>query len=276
MDLFQEHDQADMYVLDQDVLADYPDLRKDIRALRPDQAAEIIRGMKLFSRVQLLGKAAVQSVAGNHDRIIMPDDDIAHDLAAHNFREEQVHFESIFLRWDRENTIVNVEVEPDRIVQAGDFENEVIQLLYQEAGKSSNWWRRVGAALVVGGKVVKSAHNQHLPTQYTPWIDGDPRSTLKRGVGVELTTDNHAEVDLIAWAAREGIPIAGSSIYVDTFPCPPCAKLIASAGIKKCFFISGYAMVDGLSVLRDAGVEIIKIETDLELPRGKEFVTYPE
>lgn len=41
----------------------------------------------------------------------------------------------------------------------------------------------------------------------------------------------HAEQNAIAWAARKGVPIEGSTIYTTMVPCYSCAKLIAQAGI---------------------------------------------
>ena len=47
-------------------------------------------------------------------------------------------------------------------------------------------------------------------------------------------------------------------MYVTDFPCPPCAKLIAGAGIAKLCFREGYAVLDGQDVLEAAGVEIVR------------------
>jgi dCMP deaminase len=49
-------------------------------------------------------------------------------------------------------------------------------------------------------------------------------------------------------------------MYVTDFPCPPCAKLIAGAGIAKLYFRSGYAVLDGQEVLEAAGVELLKVD----------------
>ena len=51
----------------------------------------------------------------------------------------------------------------------------------------------------------------------------------------------------------------GAVVYVTDFPCPPCAKLIAGAGIARLHYRTGYAVLDGQDVLGAAGVEIVKI-----------------
>ncbi len=275
LDLFERHPKADMHVLDNDVLKDFPYLRKDIRALEPEQSVQIIKGLDIFPTVKLLGKSAISSVGIKYDKIIMPSDDISRQLDERYFFKK-AEFEPIFLRWDRENTTVNVEVLPDQLVKASDFQEDVIQLLYEEAERATSWWRRVGAAVVINGRVVLSDHNRNMPTEYSSNIDGDPRSVLKRGVGIEITNDVHAEALMIATAAREGIALEGSSIYIDTFPCPKCAKDVVNAGIKECYYINGYAVTDALSVLKAGGVEIIKIETDIKPQKGLEAIPYPK
>jgi dCMP deaminase len=88
---------------------------------------------------------------------------------------------------------------------------------------------------------------------------GDPRSNFYKGVGFELSTATHAEARLIAQAARDGTSTEGAVMYVTDFPCPPCAKLIAAAGISRLYFRSGYAVLDGQQVLESAGVDLIQI-----------------
>ena len=51
-------------------------------------------------------------------------------------------------------------------------------------------------------------------------------------------------------------------MYVTTFPCPTCAKLIAYSGIKKLYAGGGYAVLDGELVLKAKGVKIIFVEPD--------------
>ena len=70
---------------------------------------------------------------------------------------------------------------------------------------------------------------------------------------------NAAGTRHVADAARAGTSTAGAVMYVTDFPCPPCAKLIAGAGVKKLYFRSGYAVLDGREVLEAAGVELRQV-----------------
>lgn len=47
----------------------------------------------------------------------------------------------------------------------------------------------------------------------------------------------HAEMNVIAAAAKFGIKTDGCDLFVTLHPCCDCAKLVASAGIKRIFYI---------------------------------------
>lgn len=44
----------------------------------------------------------------------------------------------------------------------------------------------------------------------------------------------HAEGNIIAWAAREGVSLMGAHLYVFPYhPCPECARMIVQAGFTR-------------------------------------------
>jgi dCMP deaminase len=65
----------------------------------------------------------------------------------------------------------------------------------------------------------------------------------------------------VAAAARDGVSLRGADLYVTTFPCPACARLIAEAGVGRCFFAGPYSVLDGEDVLRAAGVKLFWVDT---------------
>jgi dCMP deaminase len=142
--------------------------------------------------------------------------------------------------------------------------------------KSSNIWRRVGAVLVKDNAVIAESSNRHRPSEHSPWIDGDIRANFSKGVGVDMSTDQHAESCVIAEAAKKGIALAGADLYVTTFPCPPCSMLIAYAGIRRLFFAQGYAMLDGKRILTSQGVTLVRVDIELEADRSSTYVPYPD
>ncbi|HWB35228.1 MAG TPA: hypothetical protein VHA75_04295, partial [Rugosimonospora sp.] len=97
------------------------------------------------------------------------------------------------------------------------------------------------------------------PTEYSPYLDGDPRNEFSRGVRIEASTALHAEAAVVGRAARDGVALAGADLYVSTFPSPGCARLVAAAGFARCYFVDPYAVLHGDEVLRAAGVALIRV-----------------
>jgi deoxycytidylate deaminase len=79
-------------------------------------------------------------------------------------------------------------------------------------------------------------------------------------VRADLSTAIHAEAAVVAAAARDGVPLGGADLYVTTFPCPACARLIAESGFRRCYFSGAYSVLDGDAVLRAAGVELLWVD----------------
>ncbi len=267
---FEKHPNAEINVFDESITMQFDYLRKDIRALAPENAALLLRGMG--RRTRLIGDRALSSLMGTLN-VYLPDDDVSRELIA-RYPESPAVLEPVFLRWDRVNTKVNLDVTPDRI-ETFASDDPVMRLLNEEARKSTNWWRRVGAVLLDENGIMSSAHNSSTPTSYTSAIDGDPRITAKRGEAIETSIDIHAEARLIAERARIGISTEGETIVVSTFPCPNCARLIAESGVKSCYYVEGYAMLDGEDILRSAGVELVKVITEPQVPNPLESRPYP-
>lgn len=55
----------------------------------------------------------------------------------------------------------------------------------------------------------------------------------------KYTWVSHAEMNVIAFAARQGIETAGCTLYVTHQPCSMCSRLIIQAGIKKVVYAAG-------------------------------------
>ena len=118
----------------------------------------------------------------------------------------------------------------------------------------------MGAIAWRGERILGAAWNHHCPTEYAPYTDGDPRDGFSRGVRADLSTAIHAEASVVARAARDGVPLDGADLYVTTFPCPACARLIAESGFRRCYFSGAYSVLDGDAVLRAAGVELLWVD----------------
>lgn len=107
--------------------------------------------------------------------------------------------------------------------------------------------RRVGAIAVREGRILATGYNgapagakhcEHsLYSTDTPEKDPDlhlvdGRWSCHRAV--------HAEMNVIAYAARYGASLEGATIYCNTPPCYGCAKAMISAGIVKVVYSYEY------------------------------------
>ncbi len=71
----------------------------------------------------------------------------------------------------------------------------------------------------------------------------------------------HAEENAIARAAKKGLSLAGSTMYVTTSPCANCSKLIAQAGISRVVYLDSYKDQDSIGFLKSVGVKVEKFDS---------------
>jgi dCMP deaminase len=258
--LFDKHADADeVLLLGESFADDFPVLHKEIRALSPDVAARYLVGSGRFASVRVVQRDTLTAALVG-DVVVAPDEELMRALLASFPAPGEIVWERTFLRWDRSWSLVGKPPSYDGRISVSELDRELMLRAAAEAGLSSDWWRQVGALAVRDGEVLGIAHNAHRPTEYSPYLNGDPRNDYSRGVHMELSTAIHAEATLVGQAARAGVALAGADLYVSTFPCPACARLVAEAGFRRCFFAGPYAVLDGDDVLRAAGVELIWVD----------------
>ena len=263
-----------IYIVDDSIISKLSQLRKDVRALSTERAAEVVRALERFREVHVIGLDELQSLP--EATLLMPDDDVTTFLETTDHITARIEKYPVFLRWNRNNVRTEQAVKDDSTVSYDDIPKQVRTLLESEAAKSTDWWRRIGAVLVDQDEVILTSFNAHLPTQYTPYIDGDMRMSLNRGDGIELIGSEHAEASALAGAASQGIKTKGMDMYVSAFPCPPCAKFIAHAGIRTVYYEEGYAMGNGMESLELFGTKVVRI---IDLPKRSKSAAdrpYPE
>ncbi len=257
-DFFSRHlDAEELLLFGPETIKKFEWLKKDLRCLDPQLAVEAIRSWNIFHRVYLLENVSKQWLREVSTVIVMPDETECRMLAESEFRGFPVVFDSVNLRYDKKKTESTKEIQAEVVTDQQAF--SLMEIAEGLRPKSPDWWLQVGAISVKNGKLQVVGWNEHTPTSREALFMGDPRSNYGRGINIELSLAVHAEPMVIGRAAAEGISLRGSDFYVTTFPCPPCAKLISEAEIRRLFFRRGYAMLDGDSSLRQRGVEIFRV-----------------
>lgn len=259
LQFLNEYRSAEIVVLGENISHQFKPLRKDIRALSPDQIVVVLQAWKIGQSVTVADESVLKKFDTNSTNIVMPDEQPMRDVAAAYFPQAQVAFAPVFLRWDASKSVEQDSLEAHQVTSNKEQDKKYMALAHQQAAKSVDQWRQVGAVLVKDGQVLYQKYNHHLPDDYQPQYQGDLRGNFSKGEHIDLTTAQHAEASVVAQAAKEGISIAGCDLYLTTFPCPVCAKLVAETGVKRVLFAGGYSMVDGKRVLEDAGIELIRV-----------------
>lgn len=107
--------------------------------------------------------------------------------------------------------------------------NDYFMGFAEHASRKSKDTTQVGAALIgPEGEVRLTGFN------------GPPRGVADSPAHRERPTKylfaSHAEANLIAFAAREGIRTKDCTVFVTHFPCAACARTIIQAGVR-CVFV---------------------------------------
>lgn len=253
-------------------------LRKEIRALPITTIQTLLTKLYPQVAIAVLDEKSVAKLSNNQiESIITPDEDASRIVVEKCFPNLPVKLSPVFLRWDRTNATKEKPVVAKATASADELIKQIFTEAYSVAESSSDWWRHVGAVLAKDTTVFFSAANRHKPSDISPYIIGDVRQLFHQGEYMNYSTAEHAETAVIAEAARRGVATEGASLYVTTFPCPYCARLIAHAGISKLYFTEGYATLDGEELLKLAGVEIIQVKNlPIEKISRSILKTYPE
>ena len=103
--------------------------------------------------------------------------------------------------------------------------------------------KQVGAVIALNKRIVSTGYNGTVPgfrncreqfPNYNPATDREEHHKFSSMYEV------HAEMNAIAFAARNDIGIEGAEIYTILQPCDDCLKNIIAAGIKKIYYVTPY------------------------------------
>ena len=257
LSFFRTYPDAPIYVLGKSFIDAYPRLNRDLRALDPREAVAGLQALDFKSEV--LEADAIADIATRFDSFVLPDEDVSRALAEQHLQDIPHELVSIFLRWDGVFANKHAPISPDRTISREALDQKFMREAQKEATRSADWWRQIGAVLVIDGAQAATDHIRYFPSDLSLDIFGTPRITVDAGERPDLYISMHAEAGVIAQAARDGMSLKGASLYATTFPCINCAFLIARSGIAKLYYTESYSNLNAEDVLKSAGVEIILV-----------------
>jgi dCMP deaminase len=111
--------------------------------------------------------------------------------------------------------------------------------------------RKVGALLVKNKMIISDGYNG-TPSGFENNCEDENDSSKPYVL--------HAEANAITKVARSHNSSDGATLYVTASPCIECAKLIIQAGISRVIYGEDYRIMDGLDLLKRAGIEVKLVE----------------
>jgi dCMP deaminase len=71
----------------------------------------------------------------------------------------------------------------------------------------------------------------------------------------------HSEQNAICQAAKNGVAVDGADMYINTFPCWQCFKIMANSGIRRVYYLDAYRTDERvLKAAEKTGVELIQVK----------------
>jgi dCMP deaminase len=132
-----------------------------------------------------------------------------------------------------------------------DFDSTYLGVALSVARHSKANRRKVGAVLVTKTGVM------------LPGFNGSPRgmdNACEDENNVTKPSVIHAELNCIMKAAREGVSVVDSTIYVTLSPCIQCAAMLIQAGVTRVVYADDYRDMSGVAFLQEAGIDVSKHE----------------
>jgi len=257
LDLLEEYKETieHIFVIDETIAEKCSSYVSAIRPIDSKKTIDILQALG-FVNVTLLTEQNIHEL--NTQPIFLVVDDVSKKLAEKYLPGLDIKWLSVFLKRDRSSVFAEEPLSIDTISN-----QEVVSMMqcaYEEAKNSSDQWRQVGAVLVRNGNIVLKAYNRGVPSDHTPYQIGDVRDYLDIGERPDLSSTIHAEQQIVAEAAQKGIPLKNTQLFVTHFPCPVCAKLVAAAGINKCYYAEGSSSVEGKLGLDGKNVKVYKVK----------------
>ena len=134
------------------------------------------------------------------------------------------------------------------------WETYFMNIAKEVATRSTCDRKHVGAVIVRDKTILSTGYNGSI--KGLPHCD-DAGHEMVDGHCIRTT---HAEANAIVQAAKNGVKINESEIYVTASPCYNCFKLIANAGIKIILYQELYRDDRIINRAKEVGIKLVGLE----------------
>lgn len=138
-----------------------------------------------------------------------------------------------------------------------------IDMAILAARRSNCVSRQVGAVITVDNQVVATGYNG-APKHLHHCIDAGgclrKLNNIESGTRQEICRAVNAEQNAIISAAVKGVSIKGGTLYVNTYPCSICTRMLINAEIKRIVYDSDYSDPLSKEMLDESGIEVVRFK----------------
>lgn len=216
---------------------------------------DLVQGKRGFAKAQILLSLGVEVVSVDEidiERLVDDQGDTLDRIGEITFGEEMRIFDG---STKREAVNIQSTNDPDDL--------RFIRVAKSLIQKSECWWRPTACVFERESEVIMGGVSGN------PWgtnckdLAIEPSDiSLNPGERISFCNAIHAEKVGIAKAAKLGISLDETHLYVTSCPCEECAKEIIEIGVTRVIFDSEYYNREGLRLLSERGVEFARIKND--------------
>ena len=134
------------------------------------------------------------------------------------------------------------------------WEEYFMNIARQVATRSTCDRKHVGAVIVRDRMILSTGYNGSI--RGMPHCD-DVGHMMENGHCIATI---HAEANAIIQAARNGVRIDDSEMYITASPCWNCFKMIANSGIRRIYYLEFYRDTRIVEVAEYLGIELINLD----------------
>jgi dCMP deaminase len=126
----------------------------------------------------------------------------------------------------------------------------------------------IGAVIVRENSILSTGYNG-APSGLPHCNDSNCR--IYRSIHPDGTVEEncvntiHAEINAIAQAAKHGVSIKDSDIYITASPCIHCLKVLINVGIKTIYYDKPYKIEHIDELLRLSGIRLVQVNLQADL-----------
>lgn len=137
------------------------------------------------------------------------------------------------------------------ILEPTKFDKAYLKMAMEWAKLSYCKRKQVGALIVKDRMIISDGYNG-TPSGFENCCEDEEGKTQWYVL--------HAEANAILKLAASTQSAKDATLYLTLSPCKECSKLVLQAGIKKIVYINEYSDSEGITFLKNHGIEILRID----------------